>query len=185
MPSASQTRRQSARMAYCSMAAALSVALMLLGGLIPIATYAVPMLCGLALLPVLLEFGKRSAWLTWAAAALLSLILGLDKEASFFYLFIGYYPIVKWNLDRIRPKALRVAAKLALFAGSLAAMYALLALIFPLGDYLKEFGEMGAAMTAAFAALYAAVMLLYDRLLFPMSMIYMGRIRPKLKFLRT
>ena len=35
---------------------------MLLGGVIPIATYAVPMLCGLILLPVLLEFDAPAAW---------------------------------------------------------------------------------------------------------------------------
>ena len=39
-------RQKSAMVAFCGMAAGLSVVVMLLGGVIPIATYAVPMLCG-------------------------------------------------------------------------------------------------------------------------------------------
>ena len=58
-------RRQSVMIAFCGMAAGLSVAIMLLGGVIPAAAYAVPMLCGLVLLPVLLEFGRRAAWATF------------------------------------------------------------------------------------------------------------------------
>ena len=180
MASADQMRRASARAAYCGMASALSLALMLMGGLVPVATYAVPMLCALALLPVLLEFGKKAAWLTWAATAALGLMLGLDKEASFFYLFMGYYPIVKWRLDRVKSRAVRLAVKAALFGVALAGMYGLLALLFPMGEYLKEFGEMGWAMTGLFAAAFVGVMLLFDRLLFPASLFYMNRIRPKL-----
>ena len=43
-------RRQSVMIAFCGMAAGLSIVVMLLGGVIPVATYAVPMLCGLLLL---------------------------------------------------------------------------------------------------------------------------------------
>lgn len=176
-------RRQSVRAAYCGMAAGLSVVLMLLGGVIPAATYAVPMLCGLLLLPVLLEFDARAAWTTYAAAALIVLMLGFDKEAAFFYIFLGYYPIVKWKLDRIPSRVRRLAVKVLLFAAALALMYGLLALLFPMAAFLQEFGEMGVAMTAVFAVLYVICMLAYDRLLLPMAMLYMNRIRPKLKFL--
>ena len=179
------SRRQSVRIAYCGMAAALSAALMLLGGVIPAATYAVPMLCGLLLLPVMLEFDAKAAWTTYAAAALIVLILGFDKEAAFFYIFLGYYPIVKWKLDRIASRPKRLAAKTLLFTVALAAMYGLLALLFPMAAFMREFGDMGAAMAVAFAALYIFCMLLYDRLLLPMALIYMNRIRPRLKFLRN
>ena len=64
-------------------------------------------------------------------------------------------------------------------------MYGLLALLFPMAAFMREFGDMGAAMAVAFAALYIFCMLLYDRLLLPMAMIYMNRIRPRLKFLRN
>ena len=91
------SRRQSVRIAYCGMAAALSAALMLLGGVIPAATYAVPMLCGLLLLPVMLEFDAKAAWTTYAAAALIGRKLGHHRffngkslEGSLSFLLTGW-----------------------------------------------------------------------------------------------
>ncbi|MBQ8080447.1 MAG: hypothetical protein IJ240_00965 [Clostridia bacterium] len=176
----SSARRQSVRMAYCGMAAGLSVVIMLLGGVIPAATYAVPMLCGLMLLPILLEFDARSAWITYFVVAALALILGFDKEAAFFYIFMGYYPIVKWRLDRIRRKGLRLAAKIGLFTAAITAMYALLLFVFPIEALREEFAGLGTAMTVVFVAVHVLSMLLYDRLLLPMSLIYVNWIRPKL-----
>lgn len=178
------SRSQSAKMAFCGLLVALSCALMLSGGLIPIATYCAPMAAGLLLLPIVLEYGKKAAWTAFASAALLSLMLDADKEAAFFYLFLGYYPIVKWSLDRIRHKPARTAVKLLLFLVSICAMYALLSLLLGVDAVLAEFKEMGALMFAVFVAVMSLCMLLYDRLLLPMTLLYANRIRPKLRFLR-
>ena len=118
--------------AMCGMAVGLSVVIMLMGGLIPAAVYIVPLLCGLVLLPISIEFGKPVAWATFAATAILAMILDFDKEAAFFYLFIGYYPIVKWSIDKITAKPVRAAVKLALFTVSVITMYGLLNLLFPI-----------------------------------------------------
>ena len=174
-------RRQSVMIAFCGMAAGLSVAVMLLGGVIPAAAYAVPMLCGLVLLPVLLEFGARAAWATFFSVAALALLMDFDKEAAFFYLFIGYYPIVKWKFDKIKPKVKRIVAKLLLFTLAIVLMYALLNLLFPLAAALEEFKEMGVALSIGFILLYDGCMLLYDRLLIAAVMLYANRIQPKLK----
>lgn len=176
-------RRQSALAAFCGMAAGLSVVIMLMGGIIPAATYAVPMLCGLLLLPILLEFGAKAAWITYLATALIALLMGFDKEAAFFYIFIGYYPIVKWKLDRIRSRPLRLAAKLGLFTGAIVIMYGFMYLLFPLQAFAQEFREMGIWLSTLFVLVYDLCMLIYDRLLLPLSMIYINRIRPRLSFL--
>ena len=183
MSNHSKARKQSMMAAFCGMAAGLSMAVMLLGGVIPIATYAVPMLCGLLLLPILLEFGERAAWATFFAVSALALMLDFDK-AAFFYLFIGYYPIVKWKLDKIKGKGRRLAAKLALFTVSMVVMYALLALLFPVLAVLKDFEEMGVIMSALFLLAYVFCMMLYDHLLVYCVMLYANKIRPKLKFLK-
>ncbi len=185
MPSQRKSaRQQSVTVAFCGMAAALSVVIMLIGGVIPVATYAVPMLCGTLLLPILIEFGKSAAWATFFSVAFLSMILGFDKEAAFFYLFIGYYPIVKWKLDKIKGKGWRLAAKLALFTVSMVVMYALLALLFPVLAALRDFEEMGVIMSALFLLAYVFCMMLYDHLLMYCVMLYANKIRPKLKFLK-
>ena len=99
------SRRQSSKIAFCGMMVALSVALMLTGGLIPIATYCAPLMCGVLLLPIFLEYGKKTALTAYAATSLIVLILGIDKEAAFFYIFLGYYPVIKWNLDKLKKQA--------------------------------------------------------------------------------
>ena len=180
----SNARRQSLTVAFCGMAAGLSAAVMLLGGVIPAAAYAVPMLCGLLLLPILTEFGKRAAWATFFAVSALALLMDFDKEAAFFYLFLGYYPIVKWRMDRIKPKVKRIVCKVLLFSGAMGLMYALLYLLFPAAAALGEFREMGLIMGVGFALLYNATMFLYDWLLIRFVVIYANRIKPKLKFLQ-
>ena len=184
MSNRSKARKQSMMAAFCGMAAGLSMAVMLLGGVIPAATYAVPMLCGLLLLPILLEFGEKAAWATFFAVAALALILDFDKEAAFFYLFIGYYPIVKWKLDKISSKGLRIIAKLALFTVSMAVMYALLSLLFPMLEVMKDFEEMGAVVSILFFVVYDFCMLIFDRLLLYAVMLYGNKIRPRLTFLK-
>lgn len=179
----SSSRKKSAQIAFCGMMVALSVALMLTGGLIPIATYCAPMLGGVLLLPILLEYGKKTAWTAYAATALIVLILGIDKEAAFFYIFLGYYPIIKWNMDKLKKKPIRVALKLVVFNVSIAAMYAVLGFLLHMDAVIAEFTEMGAWMLAAFVVLMNACLFLYDRLLVPLTMLYVNKLRPRLRFL--
>ena len=171
-------------MAFCGMAAALSVAVMLLGGLIQIGAYAAPLFCGILLVPVMLEFGRKWGWLVWAAVLTLSLILGFDKEEAFFYAFVGWYPLVKWELDRrVRKRLPNLGIKLALFAAAVAAMYALLVFVLRLAPVISELNSVSAGVNAAFFALMVFSLLLYDRLLNPLMILYAQRLRPRLKFL--
>lgn len=173
--------RQSMSIAYCGMVCALSVVLMLLGTIIPIATYAAPLLCGLLLLPVRLEFGQRFAVVTYAVTALLAVLLGMDQETAFFYVFIAWYPLAKWQLDKIHSKPLRITVKLALINLAIAAMYALLCLVLHLDALVAEMQEMGTVLCILFLALLDVCMLLYDRMLFPLLMLYDRKIKPLIK----
>jgi len=165
------------------MMVALSVALMLMGGIIPIATYCVPMMSGILLLPVLLEFGRKAAWTVFSAVALITLLLGIDKEAAFFYLFLGYYPILKWEIEKIKKKHLRVLVKLCVFNISILLMYILLGAVMNMDAIVEEFFLMGPALLIAFVILLNLCLWLYDRLLLPLLYLYANRIRPKIRFL--
>lgn len=178
-----QSRKQSLKIAYCGMMTALSSALMLAGGIIPIATYCVPMMGGILLLPVLIEFGRKSAWMVYAAVSLIILLIGADKEAAFFYIFLGYYPIIKWDLERIRHKQLRLLFKVIIFNASVLLMYLLLGTVMNMDAIVQEFLTMGEALLVAFIVLLNICLLLYDRLLLPLLYLYVNRIRPKFKFL--
>lgn len=184
MPAKRQNSMQKTmRIAFCGMMTALSVVLMLLGGLVPVMLYISPLVAGLLLLAVMLEYGRKAAWLTWLATALCVLMIGVDKEAAFFYVFVGYYPILKWQLERrIQNKWLRLLAKTLLFTLATGLMYLLLALLFPALMLVEEFG--GLWMTILFVLLLNACLLMYDRALGPIAVLYDKKWRPKLSFLR-
>lgn len=178
-----QSRTRSKKIAFCGMIVALSVVLMLSGGLIPIATYCAPMFCALLLLPILMEFGKKTAWTAYAATALITLLMDVDKEAAFFYLFIGHYPLLKWEIERIPNKTIKFLAKLAVFNGSLILMYLFLGLVLNMTAVVAEFTEMGMAMLIIFLVALNLCLFLYDRLVFPLMILYDRKIRPRFHFL--
>ena len=69
--------RKSWAMAYCGMAAALSVALMLLGAVVPVLMFIAPAVASLLIATVCVECGKTMALTAYGAVSLLSLLLHL------------------------------------------------------------------------------------------------------------
>ena len=95
-------RTEARKIAFGGMFAALAVVIMSLGGLIPVATFTCPMLCMLLLAFVTKMCGNRIGWAWYGAVAVLSVLLGPDKEAAAVFAFLGFYPIVKPWFDRLR-----------------------------------------------------------------------------------
>ena len=149
-------------MALGGILAALAVIIMSLGTLIPVATYAAPMLCCMMVQLVLRLCGRRTAWAWYGAVTLLSLLMAPDKEAAAVFLALGYYPIVKPWLDRRKWKWLW---KALLFNASILAMYWLLMHLFGMTQIMEEFAGMGAVMTALLLILGNVTFFLLDRLL--------------------
>ena len=79
--------------------AAVSVIIMGLGGMIPVATYVCPAIVILVLQMVLLLCGRKIAWAWYGVVAILSALMSPDKEAAFVFVFMGYYPILKPWMD--------------------------------------------------------------------------------------
>ncbi len=183
-PAPEHELRASFMVAFCSLMAALGTGLMMTGGLIPVLTYCSPLLAGALLIPVLREYGTKWALLVWAVTALLTLILCADKEAAFFYLFLGCYPIWKGPLDRVKPRGLSLLCKLLYIVPALAAMYGLITLVFRLDIGMEELEDLGRYAALAFYALLAVTMLIYDRALRNLALLYEYRLRPKLRRLR-
>lgn len=149
-------------MALGGVLAALAVAVMSLGTLIPIMTYVCPMACVLLLETVRVTCGQRVAWAWYGAVAILGLLLCPDKEAAALFLFLGYYPLVKPKLDG---KKLSWLFKGVLFNGSIGLMYFLLLRILGMEALSEEFREMGALMLAILLILGNVTFFLLDRVL--------------------
>ena len=173
--------RKTCTMAYCGMAAALCVALMLLGAVIPIAMFIAPALAGFLIATVCVECGRTMALTAYAAVSLLALLFVPDKEVALVFVFLlGYYPLVKPKLERIRPKLLRGACKLLLCNGAVLAMYGLVLLLVPAGSISQELRTTALAVSLATLAMGNVAFLLYDRAIHNLLQLYRLVWQPKL-----
>ena len=173
-------KNKSRQIALSSMMTALGAAAMLLGGVIPLATFCCPAIAGLALLPILRENGSKMALGSYVAIAALSLILSADKESALLFAFLGYYPVLKRTLDRIPSALLRILSKLSVFNLAAGIMMLCAAFVFNMQALVAEYAEMTAAALVAFILLANVTMLLYDRMLKVMAAVYEKKLRPVL-----
>lgn len=150
------------RIALGGIMAALALTIMTMGGMIPVATYVVPMLCMLLLQFILKTCGRRIGWGWYGAVAILGLLMCPDKEAAAVFAVLGYYPLVKPALDRSRLKWLW---KGLLFNGTVLILYWLLIHLFGLSQVVQDFDGLGIGMLAVLLAMGNLVFFLLDRLL--------------------
>lgn len=142
--------------------AALAVVIMCLGGLIPLATFVCPMLCILLLQFIFKTFGGRIGWAWYGAVALLSMLMGPDKEGSALFLFLGFYPLVKPKLERL---PLPWLWKGILFNVAILLMYWLLIHLFGMAALAQEFREMGIILLILTLAMGNITFFLLDKIL--------------------
>ena len=150
------------RIALGGILAAVAVVIMSLGTLIPVATYAAPVLCMLLGKIVLALCGSRVAWAWYGAVALLALLMAPDKEAAAVYAVLGYYPIVKPRLDRRKGSWFW---KGLLFNGTILLLYWLLLKVIGVERLVTEFSGMGIAMTSVLLVMGNVTFFLVDKLL--------------------
>ncbi len=142
--------------------AAACMVIMLLGGLIPIATYVCPVLCTLVCAVVLRQCGRGITWAWYGCVAVLSALMAPDKEAAAVFAFLGYYPLIKGVFDRLKAGWI---LKAVFFNCATAVLY--FALIFLLGmeQLASEYMEFGLVGLMLILVLGNATFFLLDRLL--------------------
>jgi hypothetical protein len=172
--------KQTRRVAVGGMMVALATAILMMGGVIPAATFVGPALAGIFMIPVLVEGGRRMALGAWLAVSALSLMLCADKEAALLFAFLGWYPAMKWTLDARLPGWKGLPVKLLLWNACAGAMMALVFFVLRMDQVVAEYREMGRVMLVAFILLANMTMVLYDRLLSIMLIVYLRKLRPKL-----
>ncbi len=144
------------------MLAAVALVIMCIGGAIPFGTYVCPMLCILVQYMVLRLCGRRIAWTWYVAVALLSLLLGPDKEACGVFLLLGYYPMLKNPLEKLPVSWLW---KLLVFNGAVIVLYAVLLRLLGLEAVSEEFTGIGIAGLVLLLILGNITFFLLDRVL--------------------
>ena len=162
MSNRENSKNQTKAMALGGILAALAVVIMCLGGLIPLATFVCPMLCILLMQTVKTFCGSRIGWAWYGAVAILSMLMGPDKEGAALMLFLGYYPLVKPKLEKL---PLPWLWKFLFFNAAILMMYTMLIHLFGMAHLAAEYVEMGAFLLIPTLLLGNLTFFLLDKLL--------------------
>lgn len=174
-----RTRRSGStrRIAMCAVLCALAVVMLGLGAIIEVIDITAAAMASLVLLPILLCYGTKYAWLSYAVTGVLGVLLMPQSLGAWMFAGLtGFYPIVKQRLDRL-PRVLGWAVKLLLLAAVLLLYLGIFYFILLGGEgslfdaFLKGFGEEDGTPLMAWAVIilslftYILFDLLIDRLL--------------------
>ncbi len=174
-----RTRRSGStrRIAMCAVLCALAVVMLGLGAIIEVIDITAAAVASLVLLPILLCYGTKYAWLSYAVTGVLGVLLMPQSLGAWMFAGLtGFYPIVKQRLDRL-PRVLSWAVKLLLLAAVLLLYLGIFYFILLGGEgslfdaFLKGFGEEEGTPLVAWAVIilslftYILFDLLIDRIL--------------------
>ena len=174
------TRHTTRRVATCGVFCALAVVMLGLGAVIEVLDVTASAAAALILLPILLCYGKKYAWLSYAVTATLGVLLMPQSLAAWMYGGLtGFYPMVKMKLDRL-PRILGWPIKLALLTAVLMLYLAVFYFIILGGEgsfadaFLHGFGEENEPPVLAYAVVGLSVFtfILYDLLIDRLLVLY-------------
>lgn len=171
-------RSKAAKVALCGVVSALSVVLMLMTGIVPIAD---ELHClhwrAVWTIAIVAETNVRYGFAVYCVVSVLAILLTPDREAILFYiLFFGYYPTLYGLLMRIKRKPLRVLAKFGVFnlAMALETALAVWVLQIPLSE-MEVFGKWSIPILAV---MLNVVFILYDYSMNGLIVLYIRRLHP-------
>lgn len=160
--------------ALCGLLTSLAVVVLVLSGAIGIGTFAGPVLAMAVLLPVLEEYGAKTALTAYAATAVLGVLLVADVELAWVYAAFGWYPAVRPRIARLPSPVLRILVRIALCTAVALTLYGLL--LRGLG-LTADLTEATAAFNLLLLVLGNAVFLLLDKALERLTALWHRRLR--------
>lgn len=166
--------------AFGGVITALALTLMLLAGVLPTASYSLAALAGMLLVPLVIEFGFKISVAAFVAVGLLAMLLIADKEAGvLFCCILGWYPIAKAPIEKIKSHILCRAAKLAVFNLAVMGFYFISTrLFFAAGFEDTLFGQYGLPVLWGMGNI---AFIVYDIALSKLIVLYMRRLHSRLK----
>ena len=166
---------ESKRIALCGLLCALALVVMLMGGIIPVATFCAPVLAMVFLLPVLIEFGPRYGAAAYGAVAILALLLVPDTETALVYLFFGWYPLLRPRIAALPSALLRLVCRLAVCNSMVFVLYRLVISVLGLTSVTEELGT--GWFTILLLVMANVLFLLLDRALGNLTWLWQQKLR--------
>ena len=172
---ARRLNKNTSRLTFCAACVALGAVILLLGSFIEVLDLTAGAFAGMIAVLVVIELGGKWAWPTFAATALLGLLLLPAKLPVVFYILLGgWYPIVKEQIEKIKIKPIGWMIKIVLLnvAFALAMIVSKYVLMIP-GDTLWMTVVLAIAMNVAFV--------LFDIALTRIISLYIFKLRARLR----
>lgn len=175
--------KRTARVALGGVLGALSLVCLLLT-VFPFATYALPAVASVFLIPVVIECGRKWGLAVYVAVSLAALFITPDLEAkALFIAFFGYYPVLKSKAEAVFSRIIEWIVKLAVFNAAVVASYFVL---FRLGLSAEEFAIAGTdlplkAVLLLFLLAGNLIFVLYDITLSRLLPLYFSRLQPRIR----
>lgn len=171
---------KSKKVAFGGVVAALSLVLMLLTGVFPFGTYALPCMAGLLLTFIVIEFSSWWAIGVYFAVSVLSFFLAADKEAALYYiLLLGIYPVLKSFFEKIKFKWLSFVIKLLYFNVSAVCSYFISIYILAIPE--DSFELFGVNLPLVFLLAGNVVFVVYDIAVSRIAFLYLAKFRNMFK----
>ncbi len=144
----------------------------------PYLTYAIPAVAGLCIMVVVIEINLKWAVLSYLSSAAL-VFLSAEAESRLLYIFfLGYYPILKAVVEKIRKPVAEWVLKILSFNSAVALVYMLFSKA--MGISLSDFGILGEFGIVILLVLGNTAFILYDIAVSRMASVYIFAVRPKL-----
>lgn len=169
-------------LAFSGIVSAVSLVLMLIANFVPFADYTAPALAGVALIAIVIESNKRSAFVAYFVVAFLSMILIANKSsAMLFTVFLGYYPIIKSSIEQCKSRIIEWVIKLSIFNAIAFLSYFIMIVLLGFSKILDEYAGVAQYGVIVLLIIANAVFVLYDYALSGVIDVYIKKISPKLR----
>lgn len=175
---------KNSKITLCGVVSALCIALMFLNVIIPIMGYTIPAVAGVLLLFVLIETSASWAFMSYVTVSCLSILLLPEKSSALlFILLLGYYPLIKFYIDKCKIKILNLLIKFLIFNATAILYFIIATKILKIPA--EEFQAFGISITWLLLLLGNITFFLYDFALKGVALKYMHSLHPKIqKFIK-
>lgn len=166
----------------CGVMSGLALALMFVLGMVPSFEYISPGIGGLLIWIVRKHLGIKYGLVSYLAVGMLGLLVVPNYEATMMFLFLlGYYPIIREYLQKIRPKLIQWLVKIIVFALPSVGAYMILIHLFGMDHLLEDASDFGKYGSLVLLGLGTVAFIMYDIFLGIFTPFYDKIIKPKIQ----
>lgn len=168
--------------ALCGVMSGLALVVMFVFGFVPTLEYVTPAIAGVLIYVIRESLGVKYGLVSYVAVGILCLLITTNYEVAMLFIFLlGYYPILREYLQKIRFPLLKGLVKFAVFTVSSLGCYGLLIYVFGMTYLLEEMNEFGEFSVLFIFALSLFAFIAYDIFLGYFKPFYEKVIKPKIQ----